>query len=111
MVTILPGVQKVLKSNQAESTFLFLFSLFFSFLLVFFLVIAVLFYVFLYSVFCLFFGIFDYATLKHHISAVIYSTLSSYTSLERTKIKLSEKKYFGLRKLIIFRTKEKKGKF
>ena len=51
-----------------------------------------------------FFGIFDYATLKNHISAVIYSSISSYTSLERAKIKLSEKKYFGLRKPIIFRT-------
>ena len=53
-----------------------------------------------------FFGIFDYGTLKNDISAVIYSTISSYTSLERTKIKLSEKKYFGLRKPIIFRTKK-----
>ena len=42
-----------------------------------------------------FFGIFDYATLKNDISAVIYSSISSYTSLERAKIKLSEKKYFG----------------
>ena len=41
------------------------------------------------------FGIFDYATLKNDISAVIYSSISSYTSLERAKIKLSEKKYFG----------------
>ena len=54
-----------------------------------------------------FFGIFDHATLKNHISAVIYSTISSYTSLERTKIKLSEKKYFGLRKPIIFCTQKK----
>ena len=52
-------------------------------------------------------SIFDYATLKHDISAVIYSSISSYTSLERAKIKLSEKKYFGLRKPIIFRTKKK----
>ena len=41
-----------------------------------------------------FVGIFDHATLKNHISAVIYSTISSYTSLERTNIKLSEKKIF-----------------
>ena len=38
-----------------------------------------------------FLGIFDYATLKNDISAVIYSSISSYTSLERAKIKLSEK--------------------
>ena len=41
-------------------------------------------------------SIFDHATLKNYISAVIYSSISSYTSLERAKIKLSEKKYFGL---------------
>ena len=38
-------------------------------------------------------SIFDHATLKNYISAVIYSSISSYTSLERAKIKLSEKKY------------------
>ena len=47
-------------------------------------------------------SIFDHATLRNYISAVIYSSISSYTSLERAKIKLSEKKYFGLRKPIIF---------
>ena len=55
----------------------------------------------MYAVFTFFFGIFDYATLKNDISAVIYSSISSYTSLERAKIKLSEKKYFRLRKPII----------
>ena len=34
--------------------------------------------------------IFDHATLKNYISAVIYSSISSYTSLERAKIKLLE---------------------
>ena len=35
-------------------------------------------------------SIFDHATLKNYISAVIYSSISSYTSLERAKkIKLS----------------------
>ena len=51
-------------------------------------------------------SIFDRATLKNYISAVIYSSISSYTSLERAKIKLSEKKYFGLRETIIFCTKK-----
>jgi len=51
-------------------------------------------------------SIFDHATLKNYISAVIYSSISSYTSLERAKIKLSEKKYFGLREPIIFCTKK-----
>ena len=51
-------------------------------------------------------SIFDHATLKNYISAVIYSSISSYTSLERAKIKLSEKKYFGLRETIIFCTKK-----
>ena len=51
-------------------------------------------------------NIFDHATLKNYISAVIYSSISSYTSLERAKIKLSEKKYFGLRETIIFCTKK-----
>ena len=39
-------------------------------------------------------SIFDHATLKNYISAVIYSSISSYTSLERVKIKLLEKKIF-----------------
>jgi len=37
---------------------------------------------------------------------VFCKSISSYTSLERAKIKLSEKKYFGLREPIIFCTKE-----
>ena len=41
-----------------------------------------------------FLSIFDHATLKNYISANIYSSISSYTSLERAKIKLSEKKIF-----------------
>ena len=49
---------------------------------------------------------YDHATLKNYISAVIYSSISSYTSLGRAKIKLSEKKYFGLRETIIFCTKK-----
>ena len=39
-------------------------------------------------------SIFDHATLKNYISAVIYSSISSYTSLERVTIKLLEKKIF-----------------
>ena len=34
-----------------------------------------------------------------------WKKIKSYTSLERTKIKFSEKKYFGLQKPIIFREK------
>ena len=39
-------------------------------------------------------SIFDHATLKNYNSAIIYSSKSSYTSLERAKIKLWEKKIF-----------------
>ena len=35
-----------------------------------------------------------------------WKKIKSYTSLERTKIKFSEKKYFGLQKPIIFRQKK-----
>ena len=39
-------------------------------------------------------SIFDHATLKNYNSAIIYSFISSHTSLERAKIKLLEKKIF-----------------
>ena len=50
-----------------------------------------------------YFNVFCHVTLKNHISGVIYSSISSYTSLEREKNTLSKKKYFGRRKPIIFR--------
>ena len=53
-----------------------------------------------------YFNVFCHVTLKNHISGVIYSTISSYTSLEREKNTLSKKKYFGHRKPIIFRHKK-----
>ena len=56
--------------------------------------------------FSFFISIFDHASLKNYISAVIYSSIYSYTSLERAKTKLSGKKYFGLRKPIIFHQKK-----
>ena len=46
---------------------------------------------------------FCHVTLNNHISCVIYSTITSYTSLERENNTLSKKKYFGRRKPIIFR--------
>ena len=49
-----------------------------------------------------YFNVFCHVTLKNHISGVIYSSISSYTSLEREKNTLSKKKYFGRRKPIIF---------
>ena len=52
-------------------------------------------------------SIFDHATLKNYNSANIYSFISSYTSLERAKIKLSEKKIFRSQgTIIIFCTKK-----
>ena len=53
-----------------------------------------------------YFNVFCHVTLKNHISGVIYSSISSYTSLEREKNTLSKKKYFGHRKPIIFRHKK-----
>ena len=53
-----------------------------------------------------YFNVFCHVTLKNHISGVIYSSISSYTSLEREKNTLSKKKYFGRRKPIIFRHKK-----
>jgi len=50
-----------------------------------------------------YFNVFCHVTLKNHISGLIYSSISSYTSLEREKNTLSKKKYFGRRKPIIFR--------
>ena len=48
------------------------------------------------------FNVFCHVTSKNHISGVIYSSISSYTSLERKKNTLSKKKYFGRRKPIIY---------
>ena len=53
-----------------------------------------------------YFNVFCHVTLKNHISGVIYSSISSYTLLEREKNTLSKKKYFGHRKPIIFRHKK-----
>ena len=53
-----------------------------------------------------YFNVFCHVTLKNHISGVMYSSISSYTSLEREKNTLSKKKYFGHRKPIIFRHKK-----
>ena len=53
-----------------------------------------------------YFNVFCHVTLKNHISGVIYSSISSYTSLEREKNTLLKKKYFGRRKPIIFRHKK-----
>ena len=39
-----------------------------------------------------YFNVFCHVTLKNHISGVIYSSISSYTSLEREKNTLSKKK-------------------
>ena len=59
-----------------------------------------------------YFNVFCHLTLKNHISGVIYSSISSYTSLEREKNTLSKKIYFGGRKSIIFRHKKiKKANF
>ena len=55
-------------------------------------------------------SIFDHATSKYYISAVIYSAIQSYTLLKRAKIQLSEKNYLGLRKPIISPPPPKKKK-
>ena len=56
-------------------------------------------------------SIFGNATLKIIFVLLFPVPYKGYTSLKRSKIKLSENKYFGLRKPIVLRKKKKKAYF